>query len=108
MEEGAKEISNWFKVRLMVWGVDLTLFFKLFLYFYIIYILCIYFICIFERSTGQKHSSQQKTIIMNQKVILTNKTTNKVSLRVFRSKKECNSFMNNWANTYTFKVLTTF
>jgi uncharacterized membrane protein len=91
-----------------VWGVDLTLFFKLFLYFYIIYILSIYFIIIFERSTGQKHSSQQKTKIMNQKVILTNKTTNKVSFRVFRSKKECNSFMNNWANTYTFKVLTTF
>jgi hypothetical protein len=61
VEKGDKEISNWFKVRFMVWGVDLTLFFKLFLYFYIIYILCIYFICIFERSTGQKYSSQQKT-----------------------------------------------
>jgi len=48
----------------MVWGVDLTLFIKLFLYFYIIYILCIYFICIFERSTGQKHSSSHNTHIM--------------------------------------------
>ena len=54
----------------MVWGVDLTLFFKLFLYFYIIYILCIYFICIFERSTGQKHSSQQKTNKMRNLAIL--------------------------------------
>lgn len=45
---------------------------------------------------------------MNQKVILTNKTTNKVSLRVFRSKKECAAFISNWSNTYTFKVLTTF
>jgi hypothetical protein len=32
MEEGAKEISNWFKVRFMVWGIDLTLFLN---YFYI-------------------------------------------------------------------------
>jgi hypothetical protein len=32
VEEGAKEISNWFKVRFMVWGVDLTLFLN---YFYI-------------------------------------------------------------------------
>jgi hypothetical protein len=39
---------------------------------------------------------------MNQKVIF-NKQDNKQS-----TKKECNSFMNNWANTYTFKVLTTF
>jgi hypothetical protein len=64
VEKGDKEISNWFKMCCKVWGVDLTLFFKLFLYFYIIYILSIYFICIFERSTGQKHSSQQKTKIM--------------------------------------------
>ena len=60
VEKGVKEISNWFKMCCKVWGVDLTPFFKLFLYFYIIYILSIYFIIIFERSTGQKHSSQQK------------------------------------------------
>ena len=60
VEEGVKEIVTGLKCVYKVWGVDLTLFFKLFLYFYIIYILCIYFICIFERSTRQKHSSQQK------------------------------------------------
>ena len=58
--------------------------------------------------TNERYFTQQKQNKMNQKVILTNKTTNKVSLRVFRSKKECAAFISNWSNTYTFKVLTTF
>ena len=45
---------------------------------------------------------------MKQKVELTDKKTGKVSLRVFRSKKECNQFMNNWYFNYSFKVLNIF
>ena len=45
---------------------------------------------------------------MKQKVQLTDKKTGKVSVRVFRSKKSANQFMNNWWSEYSFKVLNIF
>lgn len=85
VEEGAKEISNWFKMCCKVWGVDLTHFFIFFYFFYIIYIHCIYFICIFERSTRQKHSSQQKTTKMR---AIINRTVNYGTLNGVITKNE--------------------
>ena len=45
---------------------------------------------------------------MKQKVQLTDKKTGKITVRVFRSKKSCREFMNNWDAYYSFKVLNIF
>lgn len=54
------------------------------------------------------NSPTKKQPIMKQKVELTDKKTGKVSVRVFRSKKSCSQFMNNWYTSYSFKVLNIF